>query len=141
MFHLNSAFGLYGGGMGVGGSHYRVAAEAGVTPAQLALAFCRSRWFVPSTLVGATSLPQLAENVLAFTDACAAAVTDDVLSELVRCPPPLSSIPPALASIPTYPLTVSVGTTLTRRSPLMHDCRIASTGSVATPGWRTDRAM
>lgn len=68
--------------------HCRVAAEAGVTPAQLALAFCRSRWFVPSTLVGATSLTQLAENLAAFTDPCAAAVTDDVLSELVRWLPP-----------------------------------------------------
>ena len=40
-----------------------LAREVGLTPAQLALAFVRSRWFVTSTIIGATSLTQLEENL------------------------------------------------------------------------------
>lgn len=36
-----------------------IAQKYGITPTQLALAFCKSRWFVASTIIGATSLPQL----------------------------------------------------------------------------------
>ena len=36
-----------------------IAQGYGITPTQLALAFCKSRWFVASTIIGATSLPQL----------------------------------------------------------------------------------
>ena len=35
----------------------------GMTPAQMALAWCYSRWFVASTIVGATTLAQLKENI------------------------------------------------------------------------------
>ncbi|MFQ3612458.1 MAG: NADP(H)-dependent aldo-keto reductase [Cyanobacteriota bacterium] len=35
----------------------------GLTPAQLALAFVRSRWFMTSTIIGATNLAQLKENL------------------------------------------------------------------------------
>ena len=35
----------------------------GLTPTQLALAWCYSRWFVASTIVGATTLAQLGENI------------------------------------------------------------------------------
>lgn len=35
----------------------------GMTPAQMALAWCYSRWFVASTIIGATSLVQLEENI------------------------------------------------------------------------------
>jgi aryl-alcohol dehydrogenase-like predicted oxidoreductase len=35
----------------------------GLTPAQMALAWCYSRWFVASTIIGATSLAQLKENI------------------------------------------------------------------------------
>jgi aryl-alcohol dehydrogenase-like predicted oxidoreductase len=38
----------------------------GLTPAQLALAWCYSRWFVASTIIGATTLAQLQENIDAF---------------------------------------------------------------------------
>jgi len=38
----------------------------GMTPAQLALAWCYSRWFVASTIIGATTLAQLEENIDAF---------------------------------------------------------------------------
>eukprot|EP00899_Mesostigma_viride_P029538 jgi/Mesvir1/976/Mv17523-RA.2 len=46
---------------------YRALAEAtGVTPAQLALSWCKSRWFVGSTIIGATTMEQLKENLDAF---------------------------------------------------------------------------
>jgi aryl-alcohol dehydrogenase-like predicted oxidoreductase len=35
----------------------------GMTPAQMALAWCYSRWFVGSTIIGATTLAQLQENI------------------------------------------------------------------------------
>ena len=38
----------------------------GMTPAELALAWCYSRWFVASTIIGATNLAQLKENIDAF---------------------------------------------------------------------------
>lgn len=39
----------------------------GLTPVQLALAWCYSRWFVASTIVGATSLAQLRQNIDAYS--------------------------------------------------------------------------
>jgi len=47
--------------------YVRIAREAGLTPAQMALAFVRTRWFSNSVILGATSTQQLAEN-LASTD-------------------------------------------------------------------------
>jgi aryl-alcohol dehydrogenase-like predicted oxidoreductase len=35
----------------------------GLKPAQVALAWCYSRWFVGSTIIGATNLAQLKENI------------------------------------------------------------------------------
>lgn len=40
-----------------------LARDHGLTPAQLALAWCYSRWFIASTIIGATSLVQLKENI------------------------------------------------------------------------------
>jgi len=46
---------------------YVVAArKAGLTPTQLALAHCNSRNFVTSTIIGASSITQLAENIMSF---------------------------------------------------------------------------
>jgi aryl-alcohol dehydrogenase-like predicted oxidoreductase len=42
-----------------------LARRAGMTPATLALAFCRSRWFCAATIIGATTLDQLRENLAA----------------------------------------------------------------------------
>ena len=42
-----------------------LAREHGLTPTQLALAWCYSRWFVASTIIGATDLTQLEENIQA----------------------------------------------------------------------------
>lgn len=38
-----------------------------MTPTQLALAWCYSRWFVASTIIGATTMPQLQEDIEAFS--------------------------------------------------------------------------
>ena len=43
-----------------------LAREHGLTPTQLALSFVYHRWFVTSTVIGATSMAQLQENVAAF---------------------------------------------------------------------------
>jgi len=46
---------------------YVALAEAhGLTPTQLALKFVYSRWFVASTIIGATTMAQLAEDIDAF---------------------------------------------------------------------------
>ncbi len=42
-----------------------LANDLGVTPATLALAFVYSRWFCASTIIGATSMAQLKENITA----------------------------------------------------------------------------
>ena len=40
-----------------------LAGQVGLSPAAMALAFVRSRWFVASTIIGATTLAQLDENL------------------------------------------------------------------------------
>lgn len=47
----------------------------GMTPATLALAWCYSRWFVASTIIGATSLHQLQENI----DAAEVTLSDELV--------------------------------------------------------------
>ena len=44
-------------------AYVELAREYQIAPAQLALAFVRSRFFVASTIIGATTLPQLEENL------------------------------------------------------------------------------
>jgi aryl-alcohol dehydrogenase-like predicted oxidoreductase len=46
--------------------YVQLAREHGITPTQLALAWCYSRWFVASTIIGATTLAQLKENIDAY---------------------------------------------------------------------------
>jgi len=43
-----------------------VARTHGLTPTQLALAWCKSRWFVTCSIIGATTMEQLLENIDAF---------------------------------------------------------------------------
>ncbi|MBB3225028.1 aldo/keto reductase [Pseudoduganella umbonata] len=43
-----------------------LARDNGLTPTQMALAWCYSRWFVGSTIIGATTLAQLKENIDAY---------------------------------------------------------------------------
>lgn len=58
--------------------YVRIAREAGINPATLALAFARTRWFTSSVLVGATSLPQLQENL----DTAKTVLSHDVLEKI-----------------------------------------------------------
>lgn len=44
----------------------RLARDNGLTPTQLALAWCYERWCVASTIIGATSLAQLKQNIDAY---------------------------------------------------------------------------
>jgi len=48
------------------GAYVELAARHGLTPTQLALAFVYSRWFVASTIIGATSVAQLDEDLAAL---------------------------------------------------------------------------
>jgi aryl-alcohol dehydrogenase-like predicted oxidoreductase len=57
----------------------RVAREAGITPAALALGWVRSRWFVASNIIGATSMAQLKENLDAYD---APPLGDDVIAAI-----------------------------------------------------------
>lgn len=55
-----------------------LARQHGISPATLALSFVYRRWCVASTIIGATSLAQLTENL----DAWDAPLPDDVLAEI-----------------------------------------------------------
>ncbi|HXH65521.1 MAG TPA: NADP(H)-dependent aldo-keto reductase [Mariprofundaceae bacterium] len=58
--------------------YVRIAREAGLKPAQMALAFVRSRWFTTSVILGATSLRQLSENL----DSAEVELSEDVLAQI-----------------------------------------------------------
>jgi len=58
--------------------YMRIAYEAGLSPAQMALAFARTRWFTSSVIVGATSLQQLRENL----DSAEVLLSDEVLEKI-----------------------------------------------------------
>lgn len=55
-----------------------IAQRHNLTPVQMALAFVRSRWFVASTIIGATSLEQLKENLSSL----AVELDDEILGEI-----------------------------------------------------------
>jgi aryl-alcohol dehydrogenase-like predicted oxidoreductase len=50
----------------------------GMSPAQMALAWCYTRWFVGSTIIGATTLTQLKENIDALEVALPSALTEAI---------------------------------------------------------------
>ena len=43
-----------------------LARDHGMTPTQMALAFCYQKWQVASTIIGVTSIAQLDENIAAY---------------------------------------------------------------------------
>jgi len=45
----------------------KLAKKLGVSPIQLAYMFCKSRFFIPSTIIGATTLDQLEEDLACFS--------------------------------------------------------------------------
>ena len=55
-----------------------LARSHGMTPAQMALAWCYSRWFIDSTIIGATRMEHLKENI----DALSLTLTDEVVNEI-----------------------------------------------------------
>lgn len=59
-------------------SYAELARKYGMTPAQLALAYVRTRWFVASTIVGATGIEQLQENI----DSTAIELDETILQEI-----------------------------------------------------------
>lgn len=58
--------------------YMRIAQEAGLTPATMALAFARTRWFNTSVILGATTLEQLKENL----DSAAVTLPAEVLEKI-----------------------------------------------------------
>jgi aryl-alcohol dehydrogenase-like predicted oxidoreductase len=58
--------------------YVRIAQEAGLIPAQMALAFARTRWFNSSVILGATNLHQLKENL----DSAEVVLSADVLEKI-----------------------------------------------------------
>lgn len=62
----------------------RIAEDGGFTPTQLALGWCKSRSFVGSTIIGATSVTQLEENLDSFAiqlDKSVIKAVDDVYAQ------------------------------------------------------------
>jgi aryl-alcohol dehydrogenase-like predicted oxidoreductase len=45
----------------------KIASQHGMTATQLALAWCYTRWFIASTIIGATSIEQLAYDIDAYS--------------------------------------------------------------------------
>jgi len=69
-------------------AYVQVARKHGITPSQLAIAMCNSRSFVASTVVGATSAVQLAENLRGFCVEWSAELEADVVEVHERFPDP-----------------------------------------------------
>ena len=55
-----------------------VASKHGISMAELALAFVKSRDFVTSTIIGATSMEQLKQNISAFDVELSKECLDDI---------------------------------------------------------------
>ena len=69
-------------------AYLALAAECGLTPAQLALGYVRSRWFTGASIIGATSLAQLRENIAGAQFALAPAVLERITEIQLRYPNP-----------------------------------------------------
>ena len=57
-----------------------LAKELGITLTKLSLAFCYSRWFISSTIIGATNIDQLIENI----EALDFKITDEIEKEIFK---------------------------------------------------------
>jgi aryl-alcohol dehydrogenase-like predicted oxidoreductase len=58
----------------------QLARDNGLTPTQLALAFCYTKWQVASTIIGVTSVAQLEEDL----DAYGTTLSPETLAEIDR---------------------------------------------------------
>ena len=61
--------------------YVQIAADHGMSPTTMALAFCKRRWQVASTIIGATTMEQLKENI----DAFAVDLTDECMVSIQAC--------------------------------------------------------
>eukprot|EP00168_Porphyra_purpurea_P002732 TRINITY_DN1317_c0_g1_i1.p1 TRINITY_DN1317_c0_g1~~TRINITY_DN1317_c0_g1_i1.p1 ORF type:complete len:378 (+),score=159.21 TRINITY_DN1317_c0_g1_i1:297-1430(+) len=61
-------------------AYAKIAKAAGISVTTLSLAWCRSRWYVASTIIGATKMAHLKENIDAFDEALT--LSDDVLAQI-----------------------------------------------------------
>ncbi len=61
-------------------AYAKLACAHGLTPTQLALSFVMHRWCVTSTIIGATSMDQLQENIAAYE----VKLSDEVLAEIEK---------------------------------------------------------
>ncbi|MDR3390384.1 MAG: NADP(H)-dependent aldo-keto reductase [Sulfuriferula sp.] len=59
-------------------AYAELARKHGLTPAQLALSFVYRRWFVGSTIIGATSMAQLEENISAWDKPLSAEIMTEI---------------------------------------------------------------
>lgn len=59
-------------------AYAQLAARHGVSPATLALSFVYRRWFVASTIIGATTLAQLQENLAAWAQPLSAEILGEI---------------------------------------------------------------
>ena len=62
--------------------------DSGLSPTALAIAFCESRPFMTSTIVGATSMAQLTDNLAGFGVEWTEDLEDGVQEILERYPDP-----------------------------------------------------
>ena len=58
--------------------YVELARDHGLSPTQMALAWCYSRWFIDSTIIGATNISQLQENI----DALTVELSDEVIAAI-----------------------------------------------------------
>ena len=59
-------------------AYAQLAREHGMTPTQMALAFVYHRWFVSSTIIGATTMAQLQQNIAAWQTGLSAEVMQEI---------------------------------------------------------------
>lgn len=60
--------------------YMEIAKKNNMSVATMAQAFCKTRWYIPSSIIGATSLPQLKENIDAFE----VELTEGILKQIDR---------------------------------------------------------
>lgn len=60
------------------GLYATLARQHGLTPTQLALSYVYHKWFVTSTIIGATTMTQLTDNIAAYE----VKLSDEILSEI-----------------------------------------------------------
>jgi aryl-alcohol dehydrogenase-like predicted oxidoreductase len=69
-------------------AYFELANQYNLTPAQLALAWCEQVNGVTSTIIGATTMPQLIENIDAFKVSLSEDLLADITSVLKQYPLP-----------------------------------------------------